>query len=101
MRIVPGFLAVLALGLAVGPALSAPPPERTAQECGIASLCSANTAYDMNRKGWRVHGLRTDRPARRACDQNGFNCRYTHDYFISDDGNAQYGPGGGKPVTDE
>jgi len=96
-------IAILALGLSaiVLPAAAETPPERTPEACGISSLCSSNTSLDLSRKGWRVHGLGTDRPARYACDQNGFNCRYTRDYFISDDGNAQYAPGGGRPVEDD
>jgi hypothetical protein len=98
----PAAFAVFALGCAaVAPPAAADAPPRTSEACGIASLCSSNTALDLSRKGWRVHGLAPDRPARYACDQNGFNCRYTRDYYISDDGNAQYRPGGGAPVESD
>jgi hypothetical protein len=97
------LIASLALGLSAAalPAAAETPAERTPEACGFASLCSTATALDVNRQGWRVRGLRGDRPARFACDTNGSHCRYTRDYFISDDGNAQYVPGGGKPVADD
>ncbi|HUO90011.1 MAG TPA: hypothetical protein VMU08_12610 [Rhizomicrobium sp.] len=89
--------AILVLGLAA-PVAAQEENQRTPEACGTASLCTANTSLDMHRKGWRVRGLGPGRPVRYACDQSGFNCHYTRDYFISDDGNAQYAPGGGRPV---
>jgi hypothetical protein len=97
------MIGILAIGLAAvsPPAAAEAAAARTPEACGIASLCSSNTSLDLSRKGWRVHGLGTDRKARYACDQNGFNCRYTRDYYISDDGNAQYRPGGGAPIESD
>lgn len=71
--------------------------DRDNPNCEIASVCTHAGLYDINHKGWRVRSTRTDRPVRYACDENGWHCRYTRDYYITDDFNAVYSSGGGKP----
>lgn len=75
----------LALGLCSGAASAAGPL------CDHSGTCIGATHFNIHQKGWKLRTLQ-HQPRRYACDAEGWNCRYTSAYYISDDGNARWDP---------
>ena len=77
----------LALGLCSGAASAAP----DGPLCDHSGTCIGATHFNIHQKGWKLRTLQ-HQPRRYACDAEGWNCRYTSAYYISDDGNARWDP---------